>query len=215
MPAAHDAIEWAHPAPRDGLAGAWDRFIGPGATPAEQWLQLAVPAGLTVALVVYWRWLAVDWSALQYTVATVLAFDVLGGIITNATSSAKRWYHRPQAHPRQHLAFVAAHGFHLLAATVVFDAYGAGPMIAAYAVLLAAAALVAVTPLYLRRPAGFGLYAAAVLLSLYAFAQPPGMEWFLPLFYLKLLLGHMLAEAPFRPVASDGRAAARHERTRS
>jgi hypothetical protein len=215
MPAAHDAVDWAPPAPRDGLAGAWDRFIGPGATPAEQWLQVAVPLGLTAALVVYWRQLPVGWSSLQYTVAAVLAFDVLGGIVTNATSSAKRWYHRPQAPPRQHLAFVAAHGIHLLAAAAVFDAYGARSMVAAYGVLLAAAVVIAVTPLYLRRPAGFGLYAATGLVSLHAFAPPPGMEWFLPLFYLKLLLGHMLAEAPFRPVVSDRRAAARHEPTRS
>ena len=28
------------PAPRKGLSGSWDRFVGPGATQAEEWLQL-------------------------------------------------------------------------------------------------------------------------------------------------------------------------------
>ena len=119
-----------------------------------------------------------DWSPLQFAVAGVLAFDTFGGIITNATSSAKRWYHRPRTPPRRHLAFVAGHVAHLLAAATVFDAYGATFAIVASGFLVAASALPMVTPLYLRRPAGFGLYAASVLLSLYAFVHPPGMEWF-------------------------------------
>lgn len=48
-------------------------------------------------------------------------------------------------------------------------------VIVASGFFVAASALLTVTPLYLRRPAGFGLYAASVL-SLYAFVHPPGME---------------------------------------
>jgi hypothetical protein len=59
--------------------------------------------------------------------------------------------------------------------------------------VVVASALLTVTPLYLRSPAGFGIYAASVLLSLYAFVHPPGMEWFLPLFYLSFLLGQHAA----------------------
>lgn len=159
-------IAWTPPPPRGGPAGAWDRFIGPGATPAEQWIQVAGAAGLTVALAIWWRSLSVDWSPLQFAVAGVLAFDTSGATFV-----------------------IVASGF-----------------------LVAASALLMVTPLYLRRPAGFGLYAASVLLSLYAFVHPPGMEWFLPLFYLKLLLGHMLPEAPFQPLPIRS-AELRHERT--
>jgi hypothetical protein len=43
------------------------------------------------------------------------------------------------------------------------------------------------------------MYAGSVLLSLYALAPPPGMEWFLPLFYLKLLVSHLPPEHACRP----------------
>lgn len=39
-------IEWEFPQPRTGIAGAFDRFIGPGATNAEAILQMAAPNGL-------------------------------------------------------------------------------------------------------------------------------------------------------------------------
>lgn len=32
-------INWDYPQPRAGLAGALDRFFGPGTTRAEAWLQ--------------------------------------------------------------------------------------------------------------------------------------------------------------------------------
>ncbi|MFQ5859417.1 MAG: hypothetical protein ACE5LU_27785 [Anaerolineae bacterium] len=43
-------INWDPPAPRGGLAGAWDRFVGSGATAAEIWLQAApaIAAGMAV-----------------------------------------------------------------------------------------------------------------------------------------------------------------------
>lgn len=42
---------WQPPAPRAGLAGAWDRFIGAGATRVELWLQIgaALLAGAAAA----------------------------------------------------------------------------------------------------------------------------------------------------------------------
>jgi hypothetical protein len=64
---------------------------------------------------------------------------------------------------------------------------------------LAAAIDCAAPPLYLKRPVALGLYVVALLLSLYAFDVPAGLAWFLPVFYLKLLVSHLLPEAPFAP----------------
>jgi len=36
-------------------------------------------------------------------------------------------------------------------------------------------------------------------LTINCFAAPQGLEWFLPLFYLKLLISHVLREEPYRP----------------
>jgi hypothetical protein len=33
--------------------------------------------------------------------------------------------------------------------------------------------------------------------------QPQGLEWFLPLFYLKLLVSHLPTEEPYRPAAES------------
>lgn len=37
-----------------------------------------------------------NWSLFQYAIAVILVFDIVGGIATNATSTAKRWYHRAE-----------------------------------------------------------------------------------------------------------------------
>ena len=55
------------------------------------------------------------------------------------------------------------------------------------------------TPLYLQRPVGLGLYAAAVIGSGHLLQPTPGLDWFLPLFFLKLLVSHLIFETPFRP----------------
>ena len=68
-------IIWQPPEPRSGLAGQWDKFVGPGATAAELWLQFlpVVLPGLALlfmqtlkdwegqyynkSLQLYWRWI--------------------------------------------------------------------------------------------------------------------------------------------------------------
>ncbi|WP_462323105.1 hypothetical protein [Halochromatium sp.] len=87
-------IDWYVPQPRTGLAGALDKFIGPGATTAELLLQILAPLVAALAAPLYAALSGEDWSWFQYLLCAVLAFDMVGGVVTNATSSAKRWYHR-------------------------------------------------------------------------------------------------------------------------
>src|SRR5574337_1540630 len=105
-------VDWHPPAPRPGLAGAPDRFIGPGATRAEIVLQFAIPAIAAILALLHARYIGVHWSAIQYVLCALLAFDIAGGIITNATSSAKRWYHRAGQGFRQHFRTVLLHLAH-------------------------------------------------------------------------------------------------------
>jgi hypothetical protein len=65
--------------------------------------------------------------------------------------------------------------------------------------LLAAAAIILRVPLYLQRPVALLLYALSILMALYLLSPTPGLEWFLPLFYLKLLVSHLVREEPYRP----------------
>ena len=89
------------PQPRSGwLLGAIDQFIGPGATTAEVVLQLsaAFAVGL-LCLLSYWKETSTEenvlvMSKVSSVVVLLLGVDLIGGVVTNSTSAAKRWYHR-------------------------------------------------------------------------------------------------------------------------
>ena len=192
-------INWRYPPPRPGLRGALDRFIGPGATLAEIWLQLVPSVLAAIGAPAYAVWQGAGWSTAQLLVAGLLAFDMTGGVITNATSAAKRWYHREGQGLREHLVFTAVHALHLFLVAWLFRAGDWGFFGVTTAYLLATSVIILKTPLYLQRPVAYLLYAVALLLSMYGLTPTIGLEWFLPFFYLKLLVSHLLREEPYRP----------------
>lgn len=192
-------ISWTPPSPRPGRDGWWDRFIGPGATPAELWLQLIGAVVLTALLLAFSLAQAAGaWSALQVIILTLLAFDLNGGVITNATSAAKRWYHRPGQGLAQHLAFVLPHGVHLALLAWFFPEIGWSFAVLCYLYLAVATLGVLLAPLYLQRPLVLIAYVGTLLLNL-LLAPPAALAWVAPLFFLKLLVAHLLKEAPFQP----------------
>ncbi len=198
---AEPRISWQPPQSRAGFWKSWDEFMGPGATRAEEVLQIGGMLLISALIGLYWwlNWERLNWTAVQTIVTAIFLLDLTGGIVVNASSSAKRWYHRESYLLRQHMTFIGAHGVHLLAFAILFDAYGVDFVLVNYGFLIGATLLLWFVPLYLQRPLGFLLYTLALLMSLYLFTHPAGMEWFLPLFYLKLILSHALKEAPFRP----------------
>lgn len=193
-------IHWTPPAPRSGWRGHWDTFLGPGVTSAEEWLELlgglALAAG---ALICYLLRNPTPPSAPQLIVLSLLALDLSGGIITTATSSAKRWYHREGQGLRQHLAFVLPHGLHLVLLVWLFPGHAWWFFPLFYAYLIVATLSILRVPLYLQRPLAMASYAGALVLNT-LFPSAPGLEWFMPFLFLKLLIGHLLKEAPFRPL---------------
>jgi hypothetical protein len=202
-------ISWRPPAPRAGWNGALDRFIGPGATAAELWVQLLGTLGLTGLLL--WFSLRQDelLTAPQIGLLALLAFDLSGGVITNATSAAKRWYHRPGQGPREHLAFVLPHGAHLALLAWLFPSVGWPFALLCFLYLAGATLAVLRAPLYLQRPVALLAYAGALLLNL-ALAPPHALAWVAPLLFLKLLVAHLLKEAPFPPAPAEEQPAPAH-----
>lgn len=200
-------IDWEPPAPRAGMAGAWDRFMGPGATGAEEGVQagfgLAIAAG---CLALFWLGggFGLGWPAIA--LAVVLAADLGGGLITNATSAAKRWYHRPGHGRGAHLRFVAVHGIHIAAVAWLMAGQGWLYFGLAYGFLLAAAVVITAVPLYLQRPVALGLAGLGILMAQLPLLAIPGLGWFLPLLWLKLLVAHLVKEAPFAPDQNGGKA---------
>ncbi|WP_432454015.1 MULTISPECIES: hypothetical protein [unclassified Agarivorans] len=192
-------INWRYPQPRRGLAGAIDKFIGPGATRAEWGLQTIIPAVAAIAALLNAWQLGAEWTWWQNIVAALIAFDVMGGIITNATSSAKRWYHRVGQGRKQHLNFIALHFLQLSLISWCFLDFDFVWIGIAGLYMMGAAWLILTTVLYLQRPMAMALYSGALLISLYVLPAALGLEWFLPMFYLKLLVSHLPQEEPYRP----------------
>jgi hypothetical protein len=159
-------INWKAPAPRSGLAGALDRFVGPGATSAEPALQFVFPIFATIAASLYASRAAESWTWLQHVACCALAFDTVGGVLVVS------WLY---------LAFDVAW------------------FVTAGGYLLCSAAVELSVPQYLQRPVALAVYACALLISIYVLRQLVGLEWFLPLFYLKLLVSHLPKEEPYRP----------------
>jgi hypothetical protein len=192
-------IDWTPPEPRRGLLGEWDKFVGPGQTRAEFWLILIPSVVATLALAGYARLQGLNWNLVQTIVAMLLAFDLMGGVITNATSTAKRWYHRDGQGTVQHIGFIAVHAVHIFLVAWLFRGMDWLYFGVFYSCLLAASLIILSVPLYLQRPVAFLLYGGVVLISFYRFSPTPGFEWFVPVFFMKLLLSHLLKEAPYRP----------------
>lgn len=180
--------------PRRGLDGLQDRIVGTGATPAELRLifgltLLAVGGQLAYALLAN-----LGWNIFQLVVVLLIVTDLVGGFISNATISSKRWWHRDGQGFRQHFLFVAAHVVYPL---VIAWLFRGGDWLWAdivYGYLLVATGIVLATPRYLQRPVAMAMFAGALLLQLYAFAPTPGLEWFIPVLFLKLIVCHLLNE---------------------
>jgi hypothetical protein len=190
-------INWTPPEPRGGLLGEWDKFVGPGQTRAEFWLILvtSLTAGLVAPL--YALHAGLDWNTLQLVVAGLLAFDLTGGVVTNATATAKRWYHRPGQGWLQHLEFVAVHALHIFLVAWLFHGMDWAYFVVFYLYLLIASLVITWVRLYLQRPVAFLLLVGVLLLNFYALPPVPGLEWFVPVFFLKLLVSHLVKEVPY------------------
>lgn len=188
---------WQPPTPRPGLLGAWDRFIGPGATDAELWLMLITSFGAAAAQVAFALGSDVGWSAAQVIVAAVLALDLVGGGVTNATATAKRWYHRRGQGFRAHFGFIVIHAVQPLLVVLFFRTGDWSFFGVVYGYLLLAALVILACPLYLQRPVALTLLLGAFVINAYVLTPTPGLEWLLPVFYTKLLIAHLLKETPF------------------
>lgn len=180
--------------PRTGPLGLWDRFVGPGMRMSETLLVIGTAIGGSVAAAV---WMHASSGILFTTlVAALLGLDVVGGAVCNATATTKRWYHRPGATTPDHLAFVAPHLLHIAAVAWLLrgPAFDAVYFALIGGWLVASSLFVVAAPGYLKRPVAAALYLGAVALAMYGVGLTPGLEWFAPALFLKLLMGHLVPD---------------------
>jgi hypothetical protein len=192
-------INWNYPPPRDGLAGQWDRFIGPGATRAENTLILVTAIGAAAAVLAYGLSDRVEWTPVQLVVAVILALDLGGGVVANATSAAKRWYHRTEQNTQTHLMFLAAHVVHVLVVMLFFRPVDWLYPVVIFSYLMLVGVLILHIPLYLQRPVALLATLVGILIGITLFTPTPGLEWFLPTYFIKLIGAHLVREEPYQP----------------
>ncbi|MFX0108325.1 MAG: hypothetical protein ACFE7R_08580 [Candidatus Hodarchaeota archaeon] len=193
------SIDWEYPERGTGLSRIADELIGPGATRAEIILVFVIAILGGIALLAYQYFAALGWTLIQIVIGAIIAFDIAGGVVASSTSTAKRWYHRKEQGSKQHLGFIAFHFIHPLLITVFFLAMDWSYFAIVYGYLVIASVIVIVAPLYLKRPVSVTVFSIAVLLSLYVVTPVPGFEWFIPMFFLKLVIGHLVREEPYQP----------------
>lgn len=186
----------ATPQPRSGLLGSWDRFVGPGMSAGET--VLVIGAGIVGGLCVALHLSALDRAWPVMALGVLIGADIIGGAVCNMTGTTKRWYHRPEQRPRDHLGFIALHLLYVVAVAWAFRGAGFDAIFALVVggFLIVAASMVVYAPAGLRSPLATALYAVALGLSLYGVGPTPGLEWFVPLLFVKLLIGH--ATPPLR-----------------
>ncbi|MFP4261367.1 MAG: hypothetical protein ACLFS1_09840 [Opitutales bacterium] len=194
-----DPIDWTYPPPRKGFNGVVDKFVGPGATTDELLLQTVFPFVATIAALLYAGYSQPNWSWLQFMICGLLAIDISGGIITNSTSAAKRWYHREGQGFWNHFGFTALHLLHLVVVSWVFLDWNYLWIVFSGGYLLGSAIIILSVRTYIQRPVAMIAFSLSLVLSLYLLESLQGIEWFLPLLYLKLLLCHLLKEEPYQP----------------
>ena len=192
-------IEWEYPEQGKGLGRVIDELIGPGATRGE--IALVLGSGILggCLLIAYQYFADLGWDVIQLIVGAIVAFDIGGGVVANSTSTAKRWYHRKEQGVKQHLGFVIIHFIHPILITIFFTGLDWVYFSMVYGYLLISAGIVLATPLYLKRPMSMIMLSGAVLVNTYIITTVPGFEWFLPIFILKLVVGHIVREEPYRP----------------
>lgn len=188
-------------------SGKADFLLGADANKAEQLLGwFASLVGVSLYVYLYLTH-ALNWAWWQYSIAGLLAFDVIGGVVANSLNSCKRFYHtaakpdEPQfmAFFKNHLAFSFFH-IHPLVVAFLFSASQYAYGIFWYAFLLIGTVVVIKTPLYLKRPMAFLAITVAVLINIYVLSPVIGFEWLVPALMIKLLYGHLVQEEPYRPI---------------
>lgn len=203
MPFEKAFVSWTY----DGPA---DIAVGTGATGWERLLAWGTAFAAAFAFAPLWSSGLLPWNGWQALLGALIAMDVVGGVVANATNSCKRFYHAPELAVDPPAARFLKRG-------LTFDLLHVHPMLAAWllpagdlraGVIWYVAAITAVTavrtvPLYLRRPVALLLITLAFLVHGYVLPLGPALEWIVPLLFLKLVYGHAVREEPYRPLPPD------------
>lgn len=183
----------AMPMPRPGLAGYWDRLVGPGMTTGE--LALVLGASVLGGIWAAWRLADTGHIPLLIMLGAMIGFDTIGGAVCNTTWTTKRWYFRAGQGWRHHVAFVMPHLLYLAIGWWLFGFSVALIAVLGIGVVGGMIAILA-APAEVRLPVATSVFLAAMCAVLIVgsgtAAGSWGFEWFAPALLMKLLIGHLV-----------------------
>ncbi len=191
-------IDWDYPAKVDLAFGAganrWEKF-------------LAYLGGFLVPASVLFRYNDLQWSIGQYLLAVLIGMDIGAGAVANSLNSCKRFYHTPRRQTESRLVgwlknkffFSALHIYPLVVSLVWGNSTRWGYGLIWYFALVSASWVILKIPLYLKRPAAILILIAVVILNGPVIPPITGFEWLAPLLFMKIILGHLVPEEPYRP----------------
>lgn len=186
--------------------GEIDLAVGTQATTIEKILGWTAGfIGIILIAFFYWRD-KFDWTILQYIIAAIIAFDVIGGAVANALNSCKRFYHSPlQTFEPSYIKFAKNHLFfsiihiHPLIISLLFPSANLFYGFFWYLILQISVLTVTRIPIYLQRPVSMLVIVTTLLINNYFVSSPAGFEWLIPVLFIKIVYGHTVREEPYRP----------------
>lgn len=186
--------------------GKPDLAVGTQATTTEKILGWTAGfIGVVFISFFYWE-NDFNWTTLQYIIAVIIAYDVVGGAVANSLNSCKRFYHSylQTFEPsyvklaKNHLFFSLIH-IHPLIVSLVFSSANWFYGLFWYLMLQISVLTVTKIPLYLQRPVSMLIIVTALLINSYFISSPTGLEWLIPVLFIKIVYGHTVQEEPYRP----------------
>lgn len=179
-----------------GDASMLRAFFGPARSRGEI-IVGAVGSALILTLLAVYIWRAGGWrgwSTLQIVVLAVMLFDLIFGIFTISSATAKRWYHRADAR-RFRIGFVIAHAvIYLVGFAALFHVEWAWALINA-ALLIGAAVVIEWAQPELKGAVALCLTLILAMVNLIWLPLPAALAWLPVLLSVKVLLCFLVPEA--------------------
>lgn len=187
------------PAPREGLIGEWDKFVGPGAARWENAGSLGFAAVGAVAAPTLVHRQRPGANPVELGVAAAVGMDIAGGAWCNETPSCKRWYQRKGTTGWSRIGFAALHLYPFLVEAVSGRGQWRSAAIS-YSTLVGSAALLELVPSERKRATATGLYTVWLAGTSIVAPPPAGYAWLPSLLGFKLLIGHGTPRGPLSTV---------------
>lgn len=166
-------------------------ILGPNATKTEILFVWTTTFLSPIAFLALIEVSQLEWSILQLVVGSVLVADLAGGVVANSTNAAKAWWHRAGQGLKQHLLFTSLHLHPFIIAWLYLDGDWVYALVNYFA-LLAITILLFNVSKRLHRPLAF--LCITGILTFNIFLYEPLASFFMLLFFMKLVAGHLVYE---------------------